>query len=111
MVRYTIGAQIKQRRLELGISQEQLALLAGVTPTYLGQTERGERNPTIGFLEKVASALRVDIAYFFSERTEKHSPSEARILYTMSELEEKDKAVIADLVQMVVSARRAEKEN
>ncbi|MBT2293448.1 helix-turn-helix transcriptional regulator [Paenibacillus albidus] len=43
----SIGENIRILRLKSGFSQEQLALSAGVNPAYIGQIERGEKNPTI----------------------------------------------------------------
>lgn len=103
MVQYHIGNKIKERRNELKLSQEQLALLAGVTPTYLGQVERGERNPTIGLLEKLAHALKIHMGYFFDcGETPNVSPAESRLLYILSDLSEEQKQVIVQLVDMVV---------
>ncbi len=107
MVQYHIGNKIKERRNELKLSQEQLALQAGVTPTYLGQIERAERNPTVCLLEKLANALRVDIGYFFDyESTAAMSPAESRILYSLSELNEGQKSSVAQLVEMVVDTMK-----
>jgi transcriptional regulator with XRE-family HTH domain len=42
-----------------GISQEKLAELAGLHRTYLGGVERGERNPTLLTVAKIARGLNV----------------------------------------------------
>jgi transcriptional regulator with XRE-family HTH domain len=58
-----IGAAIRELREEhRGLSQEDLAALAGVHRTYLGVLERGTANPTIGILEHVAQALGVRVS-------------------------------------------------
>ncbi|WP_245600219.1 helix-turn-helix domain-containing protein [Paenibacillus harenae] len=56
-----IGESIRLLRLKKGLSQEQLALHSGVNTSYLGQVERGENNPTIHTLEKIATGLEVPI--------------------------------------------------
>ncbi|MDR0232616.1 MAG: helix-turn-helix domain-containing protein [Dysgonamonadaceae bacterium] len=48
-----IGGSIRILRTGKGPSQEQLALNAGVNTSYIGQIERGEKNPTIKTLEKI----------------------------------------------------------
>jgi transcriptional regulator with XRE-family HTH domain len=53
----SIGEKIRFLRLKKGLSQEQLALHAGINTSYLGQVERGEKNPTIKTLEKIAGGL------------------------------------------------------
>ncbi|MDU2209875.1 MAG: helix-turn-helix transcriptional regulator [Eubacterium sp.] len=57
----SIGENIRLLRIKSGLSQEQLALNAGVNTSYIGQIERGEKNPTIKTLEKIASALSIDL--------------------------------------------------
>lgn len=52
-----IGEKIRMLRLQKGLSQEQLALHAGLNTSYLGQVERGEKNPTIKTLDKIACGL------------------------------------------------------
>ncbi|WP_340033447.1 helix-turn-helix transcriptional regulator [Paenibacillus sp. FSL E2-0202] len=56
-----IGESIRILRTGKGLSQEQLALNAGVNTSYIGQIERGEKNPTIKTLEKIAVALKVSL--------------------------------------------------
>lgn len=53
---------LRSRRLALGLSQEALAEGAGLHRTYVGSVERAERNVSIDNMERLASALRVDIA-------------------------------------------------
>ena len=44
------------------MSQEQLAEDCGLHRTYVGSVERGERNVSIDNMERIATALQVDIA-------------------------------------------------
>lgn len=54
------AANVRKKRLELGLSQEELAESAGVHRTYIGMLERGEKNVTIYNIERVAVALGVE---------------------------------------------------
>jgi transcriptional regulator with XRE-family HTH domain len=54
-----LGRSIRERRLEIGISQEGLADRAGLHRTYVGGIERGERNVSFGNLLKLTQALGV----------------------------------------------------
>lgn len=56
------AANVRRRRLELGLSQEQLAELAGVHRTYVGMVERSEKNVTIYNIERFSVALQVPAA-------------------------------------------------
>jgi transcriptional regulator with XRE-family HTH domain len=51
---------VRHRRLELELSQEELAERAGVHRTYVGMLERGEKNVTIYNIERIASALKLE---------------------------------------------------
>jgi transcriptional regulator with XRE-family HTH domain len=56
-----VGFNIRRIREERGLSQEELATLAGLHRAYLGQIERGEKNIGLKNLEKIAKALNVGI--------------------------------------------------
>jgi len=57
-IRKQIGARIQKVRKAAGLSQEDLALEAGLDRTYISHVERGTRNPTVIVLFKIAKALR-----------------------------------------------------
>ena len=52
-----IGEVIRRARKERGLSQELLAVDAGVDRSYMGGIERGEHNMTVMSLLRIASAL------------------------------------------------------
>lgn len=56
------GRAIRELRGERGLSQERLALEAGLDRTYVSGIERGERNPSLGNLLKLADVLGVHVA-------------------------------------------------
>lgn len=56
----TIGRRIRVRRLELGLSQEALALRADLHWTFIGQVERGTRNLSVHNLIRIAVGLQID---------------------------------------------------
>jgi len=49
----------RRYRLERGLSQEGLALEAGIDRTYASQIERGIANPSLKILCQIATVLRV----------------------------------------------------
>ena len=57
---YVFGQRVRARRLELGLSQEALAPLAGRHRTYVGSLERGERNVALINIVRLGKALGVD---------------------------------------------------
>lgn len=53
------GQKMQKVRQSIGVTQEELAARLGMHRTYIGLIERGERNPTIRTLYKIAKALKV----------------------------------------------------
>lgn len=66
-IKKKFGKNLKRLRLEKGISQESLALLADLDRTYIPSIEKGERNVSITVVEKLANALNVCISEFFKD--------------------------------------------
>jgi transcriptional regulator with XRE-family HTH domain len=65
---WVFAENVRRRRKELELSQEQLADLAGVHRTYVGMLERGEKNVTIYNIEKIARALGVEASELIQTR-------------------------------------------
>ena len=60
--RITFGKRLRQLRRERGLSQEELGLRADLDRNYVGGIERGERNPTLVNICRLAGALGIDPA-------------------------------------------------
>ena len=60
-----LGYRIRYLREEKGLSIEALALEADINRNYLGDLERGTRNPTVVVLNKIASALNISLSELF----------------------------------------------
>jgi transcriptional regulator with XRE-family HTH domain len=54
-----LGNTIRRIRLEKGISQEKLALLAEVDRSYVGRVERGDNNVAVLTLARLVNAMGV----------------------------------------------------
>ncbi len=65
MITEDVGNRIKYIRKKRGLSQEKLALKAGIDRTYLAGIESGKRNATITSIEKIVVALDVSMSQFF----------------------------------------------
>jgi transcriptional regulator with XRE-family HTH domain len=70
------GPLVKKRRLAKKLSQEVLAEMADVHPTYVGLLERGQRIPGIDVAERIARALGLKLSQLIieAERANKSSP-------------------------------------
>jgi len=64
-VKQRFGRAIRRRRRELDFSQEELAERAELHRTYISDIERGDRNPSLENIEKLAKALNIKVSDLF----------------------------------------------
>lgn len=60
-VNIKFAEKIKKIREELGLSQEDLALLCNIDRTYIGRLERLERKPSLEIAQKIADGLKIEL--------------------------------------------------
>ena len=60
-----VGARVRERRIMLGLTQQQLADLIGVTYQQAHKYERGINRVSAGRLYEIAQVLSVPVGYFF----------------------------------------------
>ena len=80
-VNLIFAKNMKLRRKQLGISQEKLGELSGLHRTYIGGIEQFLRNPSIESIEKIANALKIDVALLTSENFESIMNSEYTVCH------------------------------
>lgn len=56
-----IGARIRENRQHRSMSQERLAELANVEPSYISSIEHGHKKPSLETLLKVSNALNLTV--------------------------------------------------
>ena len=64
-IKKIFGKNIRHIRESRNMTQEKLSDLCGLHRTYIGSVERGERNISIGNIQKIANALQVKIIDLF----------------------------------------------
>jgi DNA-binding XRE family transcriptional regulator len=64
-VQKRVGINLQRLRRHKRLSQEALAHAADVHQTYLSGVESGKRNPSVRVLERIVTALGVDIEELF----------------------------------------------
>jgi HTH-type transcriptional regulator/antitoxin HipB len=62
---YELGKAVRERRLELGMTQVELARRSEMTQSQLSRLEAGGVEPTIRVLERLARALDADLSVTF----------------------------------------------
>lgn len=65
-----MAAVIKNKRLQKGYTQENLAEVIGKSPGYIGQVERSETYPSAGVLAKIIEVLGIDANTLFFDMEE-----------------------------------------
>lgn len=60
-----VGSRIRERRVMLGLSQQQMANLIGVTYQQAHKYERGINRISAGRLYEIARVLKVPVGFFF----------------------------------------------
>lgn len=75
-----VGRRIRERRTALGLTQQQLANMIGVTYQQAHKYERGINRISAGRLYEIANALDVDTGYFYTGLTsaEEQAPTAPR---------------------------------
>jgi len=56
------GKRVREARQAKGLSQMALADLLGVTTTYIGRIERGERSPSLPTIARLAKTLETSVS-------------------------------------------------
>ena len=62
-----VGLKIKNRRIEIDLSQEELAAKANLNRSYISLLEKGKKSLTLKTLDSIRIALKVDFNYFFHQ--------------------------------------------
>lgn len=62
----SLGEEVRERRKQRNLSQETLALQAGIHPNVVGRIERGIYNPSVMVLYAIAVKLNVSLPELFA---------------------------------------------
>lgn len=106
---FSCGERLRQLRGARALSQEQLALRAGITPAYLGLVERGQRNPTVNTIEALCNVLNISLSEFFS--TEERKPAvqddiTAQICFQLKDMRQEEKEAYLQLIKLVMKIQQ-----
>lgn len=65
-----LGQRIREERLKLNLTQEQLAESVDISISYMGQIERGERSLTLDTLIRLVNRLSITVDYLLQDYTD-----------------------------------------
>ena len=104
------GQRIQRFRAAKRLTQEKLALMAGIKPAYLGQIERGLKCPTVNTLHKLSMALELplpELLDFDSEFPIKENVTALeRIRLSIRGLSETDADHVATIIAEIVDMKK-----
>lgn len=109
---FNTGNRIRNLRTEKGLSQEQLALNADITTTYLDMIERNDKNPTIKVLERICGALDISLAVFFSDSgkvNDSMDETSYQIMAHVSMCNDSEKRILLHLIKYVMKFKELQR--
>jgi len=97
-----LGRRIREKRNFLGYSQEQLAELSEIDPSYLSNLENGHRKMSIEVLTRIAKSLESSIDYLlFGEHKTEKIKKEAQFFEIKSILENVDANFLEEYIAYI----------
>jgi len=80
----TVGQRVKQRRRELGLSQDALAQRAGISKSFLSDLETGKRSLGAETLLDLARAMGLSLDYLMTGKESRNQKPEVQIPATLA---------------------------
>jgi transcriptional regulator with XRE-family HTH domain len=100
-----VGQKVRSRRLEIGMSQERLAELLGVTFQQVQKYEKGVNRIAVSRLYDIANALEMPVARFFEGLSARAGVAEGRADYADGALATPEGAQLMALFASINSQR------
>ena len=96
-----VGRKLRERREYLGLTQEELAQVLGVTTQYISAIETNKKVPSLSVLARLAEALGVNVDYFVSstEGTTRYTLGTIAAIKADSAMSPRAKKALVKLVQ------------
>ncbi|NFQ86706.1 helix-turn-helix transcriptional regulator [Clostridium sporogenes] len=86
------GDRLKELREEKGMTQEQLGKLLNITKQAVYSYEKGDNEPTIDSLVKIANIFNVSLDYLLCRTKER---------YNLNLKDKKNKELLLDLIKVI----------
>ncbi|MBI2806626.1 MAG: helix-turn-helix domain-containing protein [Planctomycetes bacterium] len=110
-----VGERIKERRLEIGWTQDQLCTKAGLSKSFLSELENGKRSVSAANLLDIARALNVSLDYLMTGKASKETPSEVALPSSLAKfaaeegLSLRQTLMLLDMHKQILAHRSAKK--
>lgn len=94
-----LGEKIKKERLVNKLTQAKLAEKVGISPTFLGQIERGEKIPSLETVVNIAVTLNVTIDGLLFETELSNSIIISELSLALSKISNSEKLLLIDIIR------------
>ena len=94
-----LGEKIKKERLINKLTQAKLAEKVGISPTFLGQIERGEKIPSLETIVNIAVTLNVTIDGLLFETELSNSIIISELSLALSKISNSEKLLLIDIIR------------
>ena len=75
----TVGARIRSRRKECGLTLKMLSAKCGISVSFLSDIEHGRRNPSLDKLRTIAEGLYTTVSYLLGEEDAAQKKDESQL--------------------------------
>lgn len=113
----SVGERIKERRLDIGWTQDQLCTKAGLSKSFLSELENGKRSVSAANLLDIARALNVSLDYLMTGKASKETQSEVAIPASLANfaaeegLSLRQTLMLLDMHKQILAHRSAKKKD
>jgi transcriptional regulator with XRE-family HTH domain len=113
----SVGERIKQRRLDLGWTQDQLCTKAGLSKSFLSELESGKRSVSATNLLNIARTLSVSLDYLMTGTASEEPPTEVPIPASLAKFAAEERLsfrqtlMLLDMQKQIVAHRSAKKKD
>jgi transcriptional regulator with XRE-family HTH domain len=110
IIKMNIGERIKLFRTNKNLSQKEVAFSIGIDQAQYSRIESGKVEPTLSSIEKIAEALGISIAEFFSKDkpidVNSYDKDIVERLKLLEELEEQERKSIFNIMDIAITKKR-----
>lgn len=113
----SVGERIKQRRLDLGWTQDQLCTKAGISKSFLSDLENGKRSVSASNLLDIARALSVSLDFLMTGKASTEQQTEVSIPASLAKFAAEERLslrqtlMLLDMQKQIVAHSSAKKKD
>jgi transcriptional regulator with XRE-family HTH domain len=99
-----LGRKIRLLRTSKNLTQQELGATCGINYKHLGSIERGEENPSLSILQKIAEGLGVEIVDLFRFHREDQETDSTKLKKMIIDLVKDEKVERLQLILRIINA-------